>query len=170
MCPGRVRTVRGTGLWAARPARCRGSNCRRGAPGLRSQAPVLSLPERGEGANHPALASWSEEENSFLTLAEIINFTLGKCPKIHPIKHLHIGCLCTKTSPGRNRPPGYQPWGRGPRRTNLPWSHHLSSSLGRKRVFLLQSFGDNRMSPGSQALQARQGQFPILGLSPRRDT
>lgn len=32
---------------------------------------------RGEGANHPALASLSEEENSCLTLAEIINFTLG---------------------------------------------------------------------------------------------
>lgn len=32
---------------------------------------------RREGANHPALASLSEEENSCLTLAEIINFTLG---------------------------------------------------------------------------------------------
>ena len=66
--------------------------------GVVSMAPLFSLPERAEGANHPALASLPDKENSFLTLAEIINFTLGMWPKIHPIKHLHIGCLCTKAS------------------------------------------------------------------------
>lgn len=49
-----------------------------------------------EGASRPALASSQEEENSFLTLAEISNFTLGMRPKIHPMKHLELVYVASK--------------------------------------------------------------------------
>lgn len=88
--PEGVHTVRETGLWAS----CPHTSQRQQSQVWCHLAPLFSLPERAEGANHPSLGQSARQGKFLPDPGRDHQLHSGHVTKIHPIKHLHIGCLC----------------------------------------------------------------------------